>query len=75
VKSYRVTVSVFVADEGWLTVSTDSADYKEALRLFDSALRAPGPALSSLEIDGRQVMFLSTFAPGVRYSRTEGVAC
>jgi len=75
VKSYRVTISTFIASEGWFTASTETGDYREALRLFDYSLKAPGPSLVSLDIDGRQVMFLSTFAPGVRYSRTEGVAC
>lgn len=76
-KSYRVTISTFIAAEGWFTVSTESADYREALTMFDLANKAPGPSIASLEVDGRQVMFLSTFAPGVRYSRSpaEGVAC
>lgn len=73
---YRVTISTFIPTDGWFTVSAVAGTHSEARELFDSMrLKAPGPSLVSLEIDGRQLVFVSTFAPGVLYSRTEQVAC
>lgn len=68
--TYRVTASTFVATEGWFTVSVEAGSHEEATQLLDRMRhKAPGPSLLSLDVDGRQLVFVSTFAPGVLYSR------
>lgn len=73
--SFLVTVSTLQAGY-WLTVQLDSDSREEAEEIFETfADRAPGPSLVSLEQNGRQVLFVSTFQAGERHYPVQEVAC
>lgn len=72
----RVTVSTLMESEGWLTVSLDAESREEAFSIFETfTQRAPGPSLVSMEEDGHQLLFLSTFVSGVRYTCGKEARC